>query len=128
MNINELQSLHDCFCKVTGHDLKFQLQERKWYEFVKAGFGMEDLTCVLLYMLASNRKNDFKYSLKIHNVIGDLERFDSICGEARAIKRNQKRPATPREQVLNAWRPVMTETNGNGRAHHISELIKIPSA
>jgi hypothetical protein len=121
-----LQTYHDCFCKCTGHELNFQVQSRRWFEFQKAGYTVEDLRITLEHLKASNRKNDFKYSLKIHNVIGDLEKFDSICGEAKAIERNRRPKPTNREAVLQSFSPTIGETKGSGNMRHVNEIFVKP--
>ena len=107
---NKLQELHVCFEKITGQSLRYSLQQRLWWEFNNEGFTMQDLICVIQFFQRSNRNNTFKYSLKIHSILGDLSRFDSFLGEARAQERNRKPAKTPKESVLAAWWPTIGES------------------
>ncbi len=123
---NSLAELHQCFCKVTGQELKASLCERLFYDFTNAGFVTDDLVCVINYMKAENRKNELKYSFKLHCVIGDLEKFNSIWGVAKAIERNKVKPPAEREKTLNAFRPVLgTKIPPNARL--VSEFLKTPT-
>lgn len=124
----QLEPLRACWNKLTGQDLNARATERLFFEYLKMDFTESDLQCVLRACLAYNRKHQTcPMKIQVHKIIGDLEIFASMLGEARAKERNQVKAATPKEQVLQAFRPVVNpELSGTGNTHHISEFIKVP--
>jgi hypothetical protein len=115
-----LKSLHSTYCAMTGHEPPYNLSERRWFEFNKAGLTEADLKLVLDHILYSNRKRDYKYSLRFDKIIGDLERFSDLLGEARASQRGRKTvQETAKEEVVKEFRradnPIDTGTFQSAR-------------
>lgn len=83
-----LQTLHRIYCEITGHQPPFSLCERRWFEWQKH-FAEDDLQLTLEYVMRLNKKRERQYHVptRFGSIIGDLERFSDLCGEARADKR-----------------------------------------
>ena len=123
---DQIKSLHACWCAVTGQELNARATERLFYELWKMDFTVDDLQTVLKYMLTYNRKHPAcPMKIQVHKCLGDLSVFASVLAEAKAIERNRIKSPTPKQQVLQSFRPTVEEL-GNGRVHHISELLRKP--
>jgi hypothetical protein len=122
-----ITQFHSTWNQITGQELNLRATERLFYELWKLEFTPDDLACVLKYMLAFNRKHpECPMKVQAHKVMGDPETFASVLAEARAKERNRPRPATPKEAVLQSFRPVANaEMQGNGSAHRLSEFLKV---
>lgn len=86
---------------LTGQPLNERAFERMCFDFEKAGFTPSDLTSVVQHMRRLNLTYSQAYRLRFNarRVIGDLEWFGSMLGEATAVKRNAIR-RTNRDRVL----------------------------
>lgn len=104
--IDQLKSVHSAWVKLTGQELKYQPCERMLFDFVNSGFTVQDLECVLTFMLWSNSKREPKYRdrIQFHRIVGDLEVFNSRLGEAHAWHRNRRPSPSDKEKVLAQWR------------------------
>ena len=101
-----IEQLQTTWAELTKQELHARATERLFYEFNDMGFTDSDLRCVLNYLLRFNRNNDgAKFRINAVKIVGDLENFASLLGEARAIERNRKPSSTPRDNVLQAFRP-----------------------
>lgn len=120
-----LHSLHSKFCKLTDADekvLRYCWYESNWYEFHSAGFTEDDLQLVVDHIKAQNRKHraDFKRSLKLSRIVGDLSRFAEDLVEARRL---QARKPTAREQALGSLRGFIPARDGRD-AVVIADILK----
>ncbi len=93
LNITELiQQAHRLYCQWTGQQLQLRFdRERLWYEFLRAGFTLEDLGQVVRYLqkeIRHTRRN--VGALKLSNLL-QLDRFE----EDLHISRVQLAPALP---------------------------------
>jgi hypothetical protein len=109
---DQITALHAAWCESSGQlpeDVKLRLTERIWYELARAEVTPQDIRSVVAHLLRQNRKNaggGRQFRINVSRVCGDVENFSSILGEARAVERNRRPPATPRETVLAQQRPV----------------------
>jgi hypothetical protein len=124
---DQIKQLHRCWCDLTRQDLNLRATERLFYELLNYDFTCEDLACVVRYLLAFNQRHpDCPMKVQVYKVIGDLEQFASVLGEARAWDRNRVKGPTARATVVQAFGPVVDpEQSGTGNSHHISELLKV---
>ena len=125
---DQIKQLHRCWCDLTGQELNLRATERLFYELLNSDFTVDDLGCVVRYVLAFNRKHlDCPMKVQFHKICGDLEQFASVLAEARARERNRVKGPTPRAAVLQAFRPVSgQELSGTGNTHSIGDFIKVP--
>lgn len=114
------------YVKLTGREARVQIYEHSLYDFLRAGFSSMDFVCVVTFLLRENKRNSYQYSLKLGNLLNDHQRFMDLLGEARAKMRNVIKPATPKESVLESWRPTAGERVNGANVHKISEFLKVP--
>ena len=90
---------HQLYCQWTGQQLPLRLdRERLWYEFLRAGFTLEDLAQVIRYLqkeIRHTRRN--VGALKLSNLL-QLDRFE----EDLNISRVRLAPPSPPVQSLPA--------------------------
>ena len=72
-----LRATHELYCQLTGQKLSLGFdRERLWYEFLRAGFGAQDLKRVVAYLqkeIRTSRRN--VGALKLSNLL-QLDRFE----------------------------------------------------
>lgn len=85
----QLRHLHRLYVELSHHSCPYALCERLWYEFNKAGLGDDDLRITIAHVqrLNAKREKPFHVPLRFDSFIGNLERFGSLLGEARAEQR-----------------------------------------
>ncbi len=87
-----IQQAHQLYSQLTGQNLSLRFdRERLWYEFLRAGFTLQDLTQVIRYLqreIRHSRRN--VGSLKLSNLL-QLDRFE----EDLNISRVRLIPAPP---------------------------------
>lgn len=91
----QLEQLHQTYCRLTGQNLSLRFdRERLWFEFLRAGFTLADLTQVVRYLqreIRHTRRN--VGALKLSNLL-QLDRFE----EDLNISRVRLTAATPTPQ------------------------------
>ena len=90
----QLQQLHQTYCHLTGQSLSLRFdRERLWFEFLRAGFSLADLTQVVGYLqkeIRNSRRN--VGALKLSNLL-QLDRFEEDLNISRV--RLTARPQAP---------------------------------
>ena len=90
----QLAQLHQTYCRLTGQSLSLRFdRERLWFEFLRAGFSLADLTQVIGYLqkeIRNSRRN--VGALKLSNLL-QLDRFEEDLNISRV--RLTARPQTP---------------------------------
>lgn len=124
--IEQIKSIHQCWCRLTGQELRYQPCERMIFDWINSGFTEQDLETLLEFMLWQNRKREPKYRDKIqfHRIVGDLEVANSRLGEAIAWKRNRVKPPTEKQKVLSEFRGTPAETEGTGTVRQWGDILK----
>jgi hypothetical protein len=73
----QITAAHQLYCQLTGQTLRLGFdRERQWYEWLRAGFTLEDLRRVVAYLqreIRLNRRN--VGALKLSNLL-QLDRFE----------------------------------------------------
>ena len=118
----EAEEIVAVYIKLTGREARVAIYEHSLYDFIRAGFTPSDFVIVVTFLLRENKKNKFQYSMKLGHLINDHQRFMDLLGEAKARERNRVKPPTAKEIVLEQFRGVTPESNGNGR--HVSEVFE----
>jgi hypothetical protein len=79
-----IQQAHQLYCQWTGQKLSLRFdRERLWYEFLRAGFNLEDLAQVVRYLqkeIRHTRRN--VGALKLSNLL-QLDRFEEDLNISR---------------------------------------------
>jgi hypothetical protein len=87
------QEVYQLWKELSGSQLNYAVQERRIFDFVQAGYTLDDLRTVMEFVKAFNATHEFRKSVSFDGIIGSLERFDSLLGEARAgTSSRSKRP------------------------------------
>ncbi len=115
------RDLHAHFCERTGQRLTLSYQrEMTWAQFVQRGLTREDLDLVIRWTQLQIQRGEGGFSplsLQLHNMLGDLDRFEDRLGVASKSKlaKALARPASPnsRPPTLDTPEPVSIE---QGRA------------
>jgi len=110
----KIECLALCYKKITGIDLKhmgiIDHRERSWFEFLRAGFTVQDLEIVLLWLKKGVREEIRNPGcLRFSNLIERPDRFGEELAMAKAENRNARPAPTPKELVLAQARPVAVE-------------------
>lgn len=129
MSTTDILLLHKEFCQETGMELRLGLgeysRERAWHEFHKAGFTAEDLRLVIRHLKKKIKdKERNPGALKFSNLIERPEAFEEELGLAKAEQRNAKPAPTPKERVVQAFRPAAAPAAPSQTAKPIAEYIE----
>jgi len=93
---SQIQELHQTYCRLTGQNLSLRFdRERLWYEFLRAGFTVADLTWVIVYLqkeILQTRRNIG--ALKLSNLL-QLDRFEEDLNISRVRIRPAVAPPKP---------------------------------
>jgi hypothetical protein len=80
----QLAQLHQTYCRLTGQSLSLRFdRERLWFEFLRGGFSLADLTQVIGYLqkeIRNSRRN--VGALKLSNLL-QLDRFEEDLNISR---------------------------------------------
>ncbi len=73
----EIAAAHQLYCQLTGQSLRLGFdRERQWYEWLRAGFTLQDLRRVLAYLQREIRQGRRNVgALKLSNLL-QLDRFE----------------------------------------------------
>jgi hypothetical protein len=100
-----LRATHELYCQLTGQKLTLRFdRERLWYEFLRAGFGTDELKSVVAYLqkeIRANRRN--VGALKLSNLL-QLDRFE----EDLNISKVRLRSAPPSDSSRSTDAPLPT--------------------
>lgn len=122
-----IKSLHVAWCAATKQELNFRATERIFYDLWKLDITPEDVTCVVEFVLHWNKQHpDCPRKINLYSLCSDPSRFAADLAEAKPWKRNRVKPPTPREEILEAWRPTNGERVKPENAHKLSEFLRIP--
>lgn len=120
MNTQEsIFSLINLYNQLTGAVAKPMVYEATAFGFLRAGFTVDDLKTIILYLQAYNRTNAMKMSLDLRILLGDLERTNDILSRAKS---RLGRQTTPAQQVTNEFRRFTAEDT-NIAAQNVSEVM-----
>lgn len=122
---NQIASLLLVWQQLTGQPLNMLAMQRMFYDYLAIGFTEDDLRCVLEHLNRENRKMKGRaaFAIRAHRVVGDLEYFGSMLGEARAMQRNQVK-RTPAERILATRTGGVTETKTGDTARPAKAVVK----
>lgn len=114
---------HQLYCQSTGQSLPLRFdRERLWYEFLRAGFTLEDLAQVVRYLqkeIRHTRRN--VGALKLSNLL-QLDRFE----EDLQISRVRLAPPSPR--VVAPPAPILSPPEQDrGRQRALEQLHDLKS-
>ena len=116
---------HQFYCQLTGQNLRLGFErERQWYEWLRAGFTLEDLRRVILYLQREIRQGRRNVgALKLSNLL-QPDHFE----EDLLIRRVRLEPPPPPVRQLPAPLPQAQRELARLRAleqiRHIKESLR----
>ena len=117
-----IQQAHQLYCQLTGQTLRLAFdRERMWFELLRAGYTLQDLRCVILYLqreIRAQRRN--VGALKLSNLL-QPDRFE----EDLQISRVRLRPSTAPTPQPPPLRPLDPEQQQQGRQRALQCLRQI---
>ena len=91
-----IQQAHQLYCQLTGQTLRLAFdRERMWFELLRAGYTLQDLRCVILYLqreIRAQRRN--VGALKLSNLL-QPDRFEEDLQISRVRLRPPTAPTPP---------------------------------
>lgn len=126
MTPTDPQIILDAYTACTGREASFLHYEFSIGKFTMMGFTAADMTLVCEHIKRENRKHgrDFQISLKLSRLLSDTEWFSDFLAEARAKQRNHIPNPTPKEKVLQSFRPTLSEPMPGDTALSAGECLK----
>lgn len=94
-------ALHAAWESASAQEVNYRATERIFLEAHNMGFSGDDIKVAVKFLIRFNNKSDgAKFRLNVFKVIGDLESFAALVGEARAVDRNRRAEPTPKDKVI----------------------------
>ena len=92
----QITTAHERYCHLTGQNLRLGFdRERQWYEWLRAGFTLEDLRRVVTYLQREIREGRRNVgALKLSNLL-QLDRFEEDLNIRRVRLEPPPRPPAP---------------------------------
>ena len=118
----QVQQLHQAYCQLTGQRLCLGYdRERLWFEFLRAGFALVDLTRVVGYLqkeIRSGRRN--VGALKLSNLL-QLDRFEEDLNISR-VRLTAQLPPKPTKATAPLCSPAEQQRGRQRALAHLREL------
>ena len=99
--LERIAAVHQLYCQLTGQTLRLGFdRERQWYDWLRAGFGPDDLRRVIGYLqpeIHEGRRN--VGALKLSNLL-QHDRFEEDLNIRRVRLEPPPRPAPPPQASL----------------------------
>lgn len=116
----QITAAHQLYCQLTGQTLRLGFdRERQWYEWLRAGFTLDDLRRVVAYLqreIRHGRRN--VGALKLSNLL-QLDRFE----EDFNIRRVRLEPPPPPPRQTPA--PLSEQQRQLGRLRALQQIRQI---
>ena len=92
---------HQLYCQLTGQTLRLGFdRERQWFEWLRAGFGPDDLRRVIAYLQREIREGRRNVgALKLSNLL-QLDRFEEDLNIRRVRLETPPKPSPPQSAPL----------------------------
>jgi hypothetical protein len=116
----QIAAAHQLYCQLTGQSLRLGFdRERQWYEWLRAGFTIEDLRRVIAYLQCEIRQGRRNVgALKLSNLL-QLDRFE----EDFNIRRVRLEPPTPAPRPSPS--PLPEQQRQLGRLRALQQLRQL---
>ena len=123
-----MEQLHQTYCRLTGQNLSLRFdRERLWFEFLRAGFTLADLSQVVRYLqkeIRHTRRN--VGALKLSNLL-QLDRFEEDLNISRVRLRPEPPPPTPdipRAPTCSPEEQERRRQHALARLHELQERLR----
>lgn len=123
-----IDQAHQLYCQLTGQTLRLAFdRERQWFELLRAGYTLQDVRAVILYLqreIRAQRRN--VGALKLSNLL-QPDRFEEDLQISRVRLHPPRLPAPPpptpppltpaqqqqgRQRALQCWRQIKAGLRG----------------
>jgi len=122
-----IEQAHRLYCQLTGQTLRLAFdRERMWYELLRAGYSLEDLRAVIIYLqreIRAQRRN--VGALKLSNLL-QPDRFEEDLQISR-VRLRPPAPVHPAPPPLPAPPPPERAQQEQGRQHALEFLRHLKS-
>lgn len=117
----QIVQAHELYCRLTGQKLRLDyLRERQWYELLHAGFTLEDVRRVILYLQREIREGRRNVgALKLSNLL-QPDRFEEDLN-IRRIRLEPPEPPSPSKPI----RPLSSRDQERGRLQALKRLEQL---
>lgn len=123
--LEQITQAHQLYQQLTGQKLTLRFErERLWYEWFRAGFELEDLRRVILYLqrqIRAQRRNIG--ALKLSNLL-QPDRFEEDLAISQALLKPAPKPAAIPAPLRASPRPTPEEEQARQRALEILRQFK----
>ena len=107
---SQIESLIAKYNELTNGVARVRIYENCAWSFLNEGFTVTDLELVVKWIQRENSRNDYKHSMDLRRLLGDLERFNDHLSRATAWKAANVR--TPKQQVVDNFRGFRASNDG----------------
>jgi hypothetical protein len=120
-----IKRLHDEYLRLVGGKLLLTLDRMYWWgQWASHGWGVEDLRTVIGHLQQQIAKGKrYHGALRWSRLIQQADVFEEELILANAERRNAKPHVTPKEQVVQQFRPTVVSAPVKSDAKHVGELI-----
>lgn len=120
-----IKELHAAYCQSVG-DLPLTLDRIYWWgQWMKNGWGAEDLSLVIKHIQSEILKNRrYPGALRWSRLIQNAENFGEELILAKAEHRNRKPPPNQRELALQSFRPTVVDVQPKDNTKTASEAAE----
>ena len=122
-----IQEMHAAWESASAQEVNYRATERIFYEAHNMGFTPDDLKIAVKHLIRfNNRSEGAKFRINVFRVLGDLESFAALVGEAKATDRNRRPAPTPKDKVIQLREHVINpdEAPVNDTSVPVKELLK----
>jgi hypothetical protein len=118
----QITAAHQLYCQLTGQSLRLSFdRERQWFEWLRAGFTLEDLRRVVVYLQREIREGRRNIgALKLSNLL-QPDRFE----EDLNIRRVRLEPLPPRRAQIATAAPQLSESERELKRVRCLEQLRV---
>jgi len=121
----QIAAAHQLYCHLTGQGLRLGFdRERQWFEWLRAGFTLEDLRRVVGYLQREIREGRRNIgALKLSNLL-QLDRFEEDLLIRRARLEPPPRPPAPAPPKLSEPERELRRLRGLEQLRQLKESLR----
>lgn len=121
----QITAAHQLYCQLTGQSLRLGFdRERQWYEWLRAGFTLEDLRRVIAYLQREIRQGRrYVGALKLSNLL-QPDRFEEDFNIGRVRLSPPPPPPRPAPPALSQEQRELRRLRALEYIHQIKESLR----
>ena len=123
--LEQIPAAHQLYCQLTGQHLRLGFdRERQWFEWLRAGFTLQDLRRVVTYLQREIREGRRNVgALKLSNLL-QLDRFEEDLNIRRVRLVPLPRPPTQAPTPLSETQRELRRRQCLEQLHQIQEHLR----